>query len=96
MRLQAIEDDYSHSEGELQDAEEKPNPDIELGSKLSHSCFCASPEHSMFNSSSAHNSFADVHASSFVSCCISCFVLFLMHRCVDGECTEPFACVASS
>lgn len=34
---QAIEDDYSQSEGELQDAEEKPDPDIKLGSKLIYS-----------------------------------------------------------
>ena len=38
--LQAIEDDYSHSEGELQDAEEKPDPDIQLGSELICSCHC--------------------------------------------------------
>lgn len=45
--LQAIEDDYSHSEGELQDAEEKPNPDIQLGSELIYSRYCPVPMHSV-------------------------------------------------
>ena len=38
MSVQAIENDYSQSEGDLKDAEDKPDPDIKLSSMLVSPC----------------------------------------------------------
>ena len=69
--LQVIEDDYSLSEGELKEAEEKPDPDIQLGSELPCSPCCLACTFPMHFKSS----FAFVAASVLSGWYIFCYIL---------------------